>query len=97
MHIDIDFLPAISKVVAPQYIAMEDFRKLFHLVAGCKVSKDGKIMTYDFKTMSAAHSELSTANSIIIANKLPLVAGVRSVMNGKEAVSIQLRIVYKPQ
>jgi hypothetical protein len=77
-----------------QDLAMEDFRKAFRLVAGCKVSADGMVMTYDFTTMSAAHSSLSDANSIIIANKLPLKAGVRSVMKGKEVVTVQLRIIY---
>ena len=93
----IDLLPAVSKVVAPQDIAMEDFRKAFRLVAGCHVSADGMVMTYDFSSMSSAHSSLGDANSIIIANKLPLKAGVRSVMKGKEATTIQLRIVYTPK
>lgn len=84
-------------IPAPQDLAMEDFRKTFRLIAGCHVSADGKVMTYDFSSMSAAHSCLSDANSIIIAGNLPLVAGVRSVMKGKEAVTMQLRIVYKPQ
>lgn len=97
MTIDIDFLPAISKVVAPQDLAMEDFRKAFRLMAGCHVSKDGMLMTYQFSSMSAAHSSLSDANSIIIDGKLPLTAGVRSVMKGKETVSIKLRIVYTPK
>jgi hypothetical protein len=84
-------------VVEPQDVAMEEFRKQFHLVAGCRVSRDGMTMVYQFETMSAAHSSLGDANSIIIAGKLPLKAGVRSVMKGKEAVTVQLRIVYTPK
>lgn len=88
----------ITEVIpAPQDLAMEDFRKAFRLVAGCHVSEDGMIMAYQFETMSAAHPHLSVANSIIIANKLPLKAGIQSVMKGKEVVTVQLRIVYKPQ
>jgi hypothetical protein len=90
-------LPANTVLPQPQDIAMEDFRKAFKLVAGCRVSKDGKVMTYGFKTTSAAHSSLIDANSIIIANKLPLVAKVRSVMKGKEPVSVELRIIYNPK
>lgn len=84
-------------VVEPRDKAMEEFRKQFRLMAGCHVSKDGKIMTYDFNSMAAAHSSMGDANSIIIANNLPLAAGVRSVMKGRVAVTVQLRIVYKPQ
>lgn len=90
-------LPTSTKVPQPQDLAMEDFRNAFRLVAGCRVSKDGKVMTYDFKTMSAAHSHLSDANSIVIANKLPLKVGVRSIMKGTELICVQLRIVYNPK
>lgn len=96
MHISIDFLPAISKIVEPQDIAMEDFRKQFFLVAGCEVSADGMVMTYQLNKMTGANTWLGHANSIIIANKLPLKAHIRSVMKGKETVRVELRIVYKP-
>jgi hypothetical protein len=91
-----DLLQAQQDAIEPQDEAMDQFRKKFRLMAGCRVSKDGKVMTYSFETMSAAHSCLSGANSIIIANKLPLKAGVRSVMKGRELCMVQLRIVYTP-
>jgi hypothetical protein len=97
MPIDIDFMPAISKVVAPQDLAMDDFRKQFKLVAGCEVSADGKMMTYQLKSMWGAQEWLSAANSIIIASNQPLVAKIRSVMKGKELVGVELRIVYTPK
>lgn len=82
---------------APQDIAMEDFRKACRLVADCKVSADGKMMTYQLKTTSNMTTWLSCANSIIITYKLPLVAKVQSYMKGKEVVKVELRIIYKPQ
>jgi hypothetical protein len=96
MTIDIDFLPAISKVVAAQDIAMEDFRKAFKLVADCNVLADGKLMTYQLKSTSNMTTWLSCANSIIITHKLRLVAKIRSVMKPKEVVRVELRIVFKP-
>lgn len=101
MNLDIqDFLPAISKVVRPEPqpwdIAMEDFRRAFRLVAECKVTPDGKLMIYQLKTVSNMTTWLACANSAIITHKLPLVAKIRSVMKGREAVTVQLRIVYKP-
>jgi hypothetical protein len=82
--------------VEPQDLAMEAFRKQFRLVACCEVSADGLTMRYQLKTMSGANTWLGHANSIIIANKLPLKAGIRSVMKDKEVIRIELRIVYKP-
>jgi hypothetical protein len=80
-----------------QDIAMEDFRKACRLVAECKVASDGKLMTYQLKTVSNMATWLSCANSIITAYKLPLVAKVQSYMKGKEVVKVELRIIYKPQ
>jgi len=99
MNIDInDFLPAISKVirVEPQDEAMEAFRNVFKLVAGCNVSVDGKLMTYQLKSVSDMQTWLSCANSIIITHKLPLTAKVQSQMKGKEVIKVELRIIYKP-
>lgn len=83
--------------VKPQDLAMEDFRRACKLVAGCHVSADGKLMTYQLKTVSDMTTWLACANSIIITHKLPLVAKVQSRMKGKEVDSVQLRIIYKPQ
>lgn len=95
--IDIDFLPAISKVVAPQDIAMEDFRKAFRLVADCKVTADGKLMRYQLKSCSNMVTWLSCANSTIITHKLPLEAKIQTYMKGSEVVKVELRIIYKPK
>jgi hypothetical protein len=81
----------------PQDLAMEDFRKACRLVAGCKVSVDGKLMTYQLKSVSDMTTWLSCANSIIITHKLPLMAKVQSVMKGKEVVRVELRIFYTPK
>lgn len=81
----------------PQDLAMEDFRKACRLVAGCKVSADGKLMTYQLKSVSDMTTWLACANSIIMTHKLPLVAKVQSRMKGREVESVQLRIIYKPQ
>lgn len=80
--------------VEPQDEAMETFRKQFKLVAGCQVSADGKLMTYQLKTMAGSNDFLRTANAIIIEEQLPLIARVVSVMKGKEVVGIELRIIF---
>ena len=82
--------------IAPQDLVMDQFRKMFSLVAGCEVSADGKLMTYQMQTIAGAARWLSNANSIITANKLPLSAGVRAMKKGTETVSVTLNIVYKP-
>lgn len=81
----------------PQDIAMEDFRRACRLVAGCKVSQDGKMMVYDLKSVSNMNTWLACANSIIRTHNLPLVAKVQSIMKGKEVVSVELRIIYNPK
>lgn len=83
--------------IQPQDEAMEDFRKACCLVAGCKVSADGKLMVYDLKTVADMNTWLACANSIIMTHKLPLVAKVQSRMKGKEVESVQLRIIYNPK
>jgi hypothetical protein len=85
------------KEIEPQDEAMDAFRRLFRLVAGCEVSPCGKVMTYQLKNMVGANTWLANANSIIIAGKLPLKARIRSVMKGKEVVRVELRIIYQPK
>lgn len=80
----------------PQDLAMEDFRKACRLVAGCKVSADGKLMVYDLKTIADMNTWLACANGIIRTYNLPLIAKVESRMKGKEVVSVQLKIIYNP-
>jgi hypothetical protein len=82
--------------VEPQDEAMDSFRRLFRLVAGCEVSKDGMRMTYQLKAIDGAAVWLSNANSIITTNKLPLAAGVKVKQKGKVVESVTLSIVYKP-
>jgi hypothetical protein len=82
--------------VEPQDEVMDSFRRMFRLVAGCEVSKDGMRMTYQLKTLSGAVNWLSNANSIITANKLPLKAGVKQVKKGEVVESVTLIIQYKP-
>jgi hypothetical protein len=82
--------------VEPQDIAMEQFRKVFRLVAGCQVSDDGLTMTYQLQSVAGAARWLMNASAIITANKLPLKAGVKAVMKGRETVGAELKIVYKP-
>jgi len=84
-------------VIQPQDEAMEAFRKQFRLVADCKVLADGKLMTYQLKSVSSMQTWLSCANSIIITHKLPLMAKIQSAMKGKEVVKVELRIIYKPK
>lgn len=86
----------VDNEVEPQDLAMESFRKQFRLVAGCEVSKDGMTMRYQMQTIAGAARWLSNANAIITANRMPLKAGVKAVMKGKETVGAELRIVYTP-
>jgi hypothetical protein len=82
-----------------QDLAMEEFRKQFKLVAGCKVSDDGKVMVYQMQTLAGAARWLSDAKQIITANLMPLEPGVKAyVKKGQEVPeSVELRIVYNPK
>ena len=92
-------LPANTKVPQPQDIAMEDFRKAFRLVAGCHVSADGKVMTYEMQTLPGAARWLSEAQKIITGNGLPLKPGVHAhrKSGSAEIENVQLRIIYNPK
>lgn len=80
-----------------QDLAMEAFRKACRLVAGCKVSADGKLMTYNLKSVADMTTWLACANSIIRTYNLPLMAKVQSRMKGAQVVSVELIIIYKPK
>ena len=81
--------------VQPQDLAMDLFRAHFKLVADCYVTKDGKIMTYQMKTLAGAARWLSEANAIITANKMPLNARVRAQKKGMIDEKVELIITYK--
>jgi hypothetical protein len=89
-------LPAVEKVVDQQDLVMDRFRKNFKLVAGCNVSEDGKVMTYQMQTLAGAARWLSIAEGIISANRLPLTASVKAYQKKGEAAphKVELRIVY---
>lgn len=89
-------LQSTTTDIEPQDEAMEQFRKMFKLVAGCNVSEDGKVMVYQMQTLAGAARWSSEAQATITANQLPLSAGVRAVRKGGEITSVELRIVYKP-
>ena len=86
----------LTHVVEPQDEAMDEFRKLFKLVAGCKVSEDGKVMVYQMQTLAGAARLLSEAEGIVSVNKLPLDASVKAYQKKGEKVPhrVELRIVY---
>jgi hypothetical protein len=86
-------LPTVA-TIEPQDEAMDAFRKLFKLVAGCNVSADGKVMTYKMQTVAGAARWLSEAQAIITANQLPLKPGVVAVKKDEVIVRVELRIVY---
>jgi hypothetical protein len=88
-------LPTTTTDIEPQDEAMDQFRKLFKLVAGCKVSDDGKVMVYQMQTVASAARWLSDARSIITVNRLPLETGVRAIQEKGKVTSVELRIVYK--
>lgn len=90
--------PTVNEI-EPQDEAMDEFRKLFKLVAGCKVSEDGKLMTYQMQTVPGAARLLSEAKGIISVNRLPLDADVKAYQKKGDTVphKVELRIVYKPK
>lgn len=85
--------------IDPQDEAMDAFRKLFKLVAGCKVSEDGKVMVYQMGTVASAARWASEAQATISCNRLPLDASVKAYQKKgeKEPHRVELRIVYKPK
>jgi len=93
--ISIDFLPAISKIVEPQDEAMDQFRKLYPLVAGCTVAKDGRTMTYNLKAPITSSVWEIAAKKIIAANCLPLETSVELKVKEGEVCAF-LVITYKP-
>lgn len=82
--------------VEPQDEAMDQFRRMFKLVAGCNVSDDGKVMVYQMRTVASAARWLSDAKSVINSKRLPLEAGVKAKMKGRVAESVTLVITYTP-
>jgi hypothetical protein len=92
-------LLANTKVPQPQDLVMEDFRKQFKLVANCKVSANGLIMTYEMQTLPSAARWLSEAQKIITGNAMPLAAGVHALRKSgsTEIENVLLRIVYTPK
>jgi len=93
--ISIDFLPAISKIVEPQDIAMDQFRKLFPIVAGCIVSQDGRTMTYNLKSPLTASVWKISAMKIIATGSLPLAANIE-LKEVEGEICAFLVITYKP-
>jgi len=81
--------------VEPQDEAMDQFRKLFRLVAGCKVSKDGRTMTYNLKSPLTASVWKISALKIIAAGSLPLAADIELKEDEGEICAF-LVITYKP-
>jgi hypothetical protein len=82
--------------IEPQDEAMDQFRRLFKLVAGCNVSNDGKLMVYQMQTLPGAARWLSDAQLIITANLLPLDASVKAYTKKGQQIPerVELRIVY---
>jgi hypothetical protein len=87
---------ATYKEVEPQDEAMDAFRSCFRLVANY-VDADGMTMRYRFKSEATANVWLASANKIIEANSLPLVASVDVWKTGNLVHDISLIITYKPQ
>lgn len=85
--------------IAPQDEAMDQFRKLFQLVAKCKVSDDGMVMTYQMQTIAGAARWLSNAKQIITANQMPLEPCVKAYRKKGQEVPerVELRIIYNPK
>lgn len=89
-------LQSTTTDIEPQDLAMESFRKLFKLVAQCKVSDDGKLMVYQMQTLAGAARWASEAQGIISVNRLPLDASVKGYIKKGQMVphKVELRIVY---
>jgi hypothetical protein len=89
--------PNATAVIEPQDEAMDQFRRLFKLVAGCKVAEDGKVMVYQMGTLASAARWSNDARAVINSNKLPLKVGVKAVKEKGQVTSVELMIMYHPK
>lgn len=86
-----------AATIEPQDEAMDAFRRLFKLVAGCKVSEDGKVMVYQMGTLASSARWSNDARAVVNSNKLPLKVGIRAVKENGQVTSVELRIMYQPK
>lgn len=80
----------------PQDLAMDIFRSHFHLVANCNVESDGRIMWYRLTSKAQASVWERSANKIIKAHNLPLIARVDVWKSGDIFFEVSLNIIYNP-